>query len=196
MKNEFESLKVNYDGEWKAYPIFYNKKIDSKDLQFIADKIARHFKLSKKPDISIFNYRGSRALKYDNYIKLSMKYGLDFGTLCHELNHFFCWNEQDKQRFSGKPIKRIRHGTKKWNRNLQKLFRYCQKKNFWEQEIVRRNEPIPAKPELTHEELISKTIERFERNCKRYTANIRMYQRKLHKAQLKIGRLRVKMSRI
>jgi len=188
MTKEFETLKVGYYQEDTKYAEFYSRKIALDDLQFISDKVAKHFKL-RKPIISVYGYRISRAFKFGTYIKLSRTYGLNFGTLCHELNHFVCWNEELNKKFSQHPIDRIRHGTKKWNRNLQKLLRYCKKKNFWQDEIARRNAPKPPKPEPTKEDITAKKLRQLEANCKRYQTKLKLYGNKLKKAQKKIARL-------
>jgi hypothetical protein len=188
MTKEFETLKVGYYQEDTKYAEFYSRKIALDDLQFVSDKIAKHFKL-RKPVISVYGYRISRAFKFGSYIKLSRTYGLNFGTLCHELNHFVCWDEITMKKYSQHPIDRIRHGTKKWNRNLQKLLRYCKKKNFWQDEIARRNAPKPPKPEPTKEDIKAKKLRQLEANCKRYQTKLKLYGNKLRKAQKRIARL-------
>jgi len=179
---KFETLKVGYHQENKDYAEFYDKPIALDDLQFISDKIAKHFKI-RKPTVTDYGFRssGGKAFKFGNYIKLSRSCGMNFGTLCHELNHFVCWDEITDKRYSLHPIDRIRHGTKKWNRNLQKLLRYCKKKNFWQDEIARKHTPKPPKPEPSKDELRSKRIELLKSRREAYERRIRLSQNRIKK---------------
>jgi len=183
---KFETLKVGYYQENVKYAEFYSRKIALFDLQFISDKIAKHFKL-RKPTISVYGYRISRAFKFGTYIKLSRSCGLNFGTLCHELNHFVCWNEITMKKYSQHPIDKIRHGTKKWNRNLQKLLRYCKKKNFWQDEIARRHTPKPPKPEPTKDELQNKRLALLKSRKDAYERRIRLSENRIKKLNRQIA---------
>ena len=175
---------VYYINERETFKNAFQKKMNCEEAEIVFEKLCRHFKLHRLyQKVHLHWTSGSRCPKAfgTSAIKLNVDCNT-FGVLCHELAHIKSM---------------MKYGKMGHNKRHQKIMRtmisYCERHNWFEIELQRRLTPRPAKPELTHEELISKTIERLEGNCKRYTIKIRMYQRKLHKAQLKIGRLRAKI---
>ena len=174
-------LKISYRSEWRAYAKFREKKFNRNDAQFIANKIARHFKIPRVR-IVLSGYRISKANYFMNRITLCDD---DFWVLCHEINHFLCHKQEMKL-----GADRIRHGTKKWNRNLQRLLKYCEKHNFWEEELARRNEPKPVKQEPTKDELRSQRIILLENRIKKWNGRMKFYSNKIKKANRSVAGLR------
>jgi hypothetical protein len=172
-------LKVAYGSEWRTYPQ-YKKEISCDNVQFITDKITRHFKL-QDIYVAVAGYRISRAYKFGHRIRLC---SLNFGTLCHEINHFLCWKQQDR-----KGLDEIRHGTKKWNRNLQRLLNYCEKHNYWQEELARRNAPKPIKPEPSKNDLRKQRVILLENRIKKWNSKIKFCSNKIKKANKSIVRL-------
>lgn len=181
---QFERLKVGYHQERDVYTEFADKKLDEEDVQFITNKIARHFKI-KQLYIKLHGNRDSgRAYRFGSRIRVA--YNPSWHVVAHEINHFLIWKKS--------PNKRVRHGTKKWNRSLQRILKYIKKKNFWEQELLDRKqsriEASKSKPEPTVTEIRSKKIEKAEAKMKRYESKIKMYQKKLQKARRSINALK------
>lgn len=184
---EFANLKVGYHEERNEYKEFNDKKIDEEDVQFVTNKIARHFKIRQLYTYAYGNRDSGRAYHFGGRIRVC--YNPSWLTLAHEINHFLAWQ---KYGINGKT--RVRHGTKRWNRFLQKILRYIKKKNFWEQELEERKqkriEASKPKPEPTATEIRSKKIEKAEEKIKRYESKIKRYQNKLKKARRSLNILK------
>ena len=182
-----EMMEVaGYHEEDEVYSEYYNRKISDSDAEYIANKLGRHFKLGSVY-VYFYGYCGSgRAYRFGRRLRLS--HNPSIGLICHEVNHFLCWKIQ-----SMKNLSRIRHGTKKWNRQLQRLLKYCKKKNFWEDELRRKNEPKPVKPEPTKNEIVTMKFLRLQKNLKRYESRIKFYTNKAKKTKRKLFRMHIEV---
>jgi hypothetical protein len=179
---EFGKLTaVGYGEERTAYREFADKTIEERDADFVTNKIARHFKLRQLYVVKRGNNDSGRASS-NGVMRVS--HNPSWLTLAHEVNHFLCWKKYGYRNASGNKI--VRHGTRKWNKELRRILRYIQKKNFWEQELAERKQRIEEaskpKPEPTVSEIRAKKIEKAEQKIKRYESKIKMYQTKLKKA--------------
>jgi hypothetical protein len=182
---EFKNLKISYGGERysKEYKDFFQKKVSEYQACFIVKKLEKHFKLG---GIWVRFYSNDwdsgRASRCRYSIRLCRNPSL--GVICHEVNHFLCWKiERTKQ------CEDIRHGTKKWNRNLQKIFKYCAKKNFWQEEMDRKTAPKPAKPEPTDNELRMQKIQKLEDRKASYERRIKLSENRIKKLNRQIAGL-------
>lgn len=178
---------VYYEKEREIFKEAFDRKMTLEEAEILFEKLCRHFKLNGiYQKVHLYWTSGSRCPKAfgTSAIKLNEDYN-NFGVLCHELAHI---RQRKKYGQTGHNRQHLRV--------MKTIVAYCKRRNWWEQELKERLAPRPTKPEPTQEELIAKTIERLERNCKRYTTKIRMYGNKLRKAQKKIGRLRAKIGKI
>jgi hypothetical protein len=207
-KVQFRTLKVGYRQESYVYAGIFKKKIANDDVTYIADKITRHFKLPKIRFKFSSRKREGGGTAYGDYNLIVLSYNTNFGTLCHEINHFIC-HRIERQ----KGTDRIRHGTKKWNRNFQRIMKYCIKKNYWEGELAERKQARKRqaekfveqikerkisnalksldriKSEPTQEDIKKKKIAEIEGKIKGYQRRIKLYQTKVKKAGKKLKRL-------
>lgn len=185
-KNKMANL-VYYRNERETFKNAFQKKMKYEEAEIVFEKLCRHFKLHRLyQKLHLHWTSGSRCPKAfgTSAIKLNVDCN-NFGVLCHELAHIKSMMKYGKMGHN-----------KRHQRIMRTMISYCEKKNWFEIELQRRLTPKPAKPELTQQEITTKTIERLGLSCKRYQTKIKMYGKKLHKAQLKIGRLRAKMPRI
>jgi hypothetical protein len=210
----FQSLTVGYHEENSAYEEFTKKEIGFDNVQYAVDKLERHFKLRPMTAIhrrnSGWGSGGATAYPNGTIVFRSKDYKIEWLTIAHEVNHFLCWKIQSK-----KQIDKIRHGTKKWNRQLQKILRYIKNRNFWEQEMKdreqrqtekqlkeiedrkkhREEEKIKlafqglTKTKPTKEDKKKQKIAKIEQRIKCYQRKIKLNQTLLKKANKKLKRL-------
>ena len=69
------------------------------------------------------------------------------------------------------------------------MLRYCEKKNWFEEELKRRLTPKPVKLEPTEDEIQAKKIEHLLTLTKKYERKLKLYSTKLKKTQRKLSRL-------
>jgi len=146
--------------------------------EMIVKKLSRHFKLS----IRHVYFHGRRdsgtADKFGRRIRLSQNPSI--GLICHEVNHFLCW----------KKFSNVRHGTRRWCRQLQIILNYAKKKNYWKEEFERRTAPKSKKPEPTKKEIRLKKIERLEASIKRHQTKVKRCTTAIKKANRRVSALK------
>lgn len=170
-------IVIGYHQERRHWKEF-DTKVSSIKAEFIVKKLARHFKLPIRYT-EFYGYRDSgQASKWRGRIRLSNTPSI--GVICHEVNHFLCWKKFGK----------VRHGTKRWCRQLQIIINYVQKKNCWIDEFERRTAPKPIKPKPTKEEIRLKKIERLEASIKRHQTRIKRCTTLIKKANRRISGLK------
>lgn len=172
--------KIHTFAECSKFSEVKEVKLSDVQAEMMVMKLAKHFKLSIRY-VEFYNYRTALAYKWERKIRLW--HNPDVRIICHEVCHFLCWSKF--------PDKQVRHGTKRWYRQLSILTNYAKKKNYWKEEFERRTAPKPVKPEPTKQELRLVVIERLEGNCNRYHTKLKLYSNKLKKAEKKINRLKL-----
>jgi len=124
------AFKLTYLKEDVTYHYLRQKKVSNEHAEKIIKKVARHFKLGK---ISA-EFRGQvdrgRAFSYREIIKMSWSPSLLI--IAHELNHFLIWKRY--------PSKHVNHGSKKWLRSLKRVIDYCEKNDWWKDEMLKTEE--------------------------------------------------------
>ncbi|CAK0770693.1 hypothetical protein CCP3SC1AL1_520002 [Gammaproteobacteria bacterium] len=204
---QFRTLKVGYHNESFVYAGIYRKKIANNNVQYLTDKITRHFKIASIR--VVFHTRMTRGSASYYSRRITLPYNTNFGTLCHEINHFLCWKK------FGIGDNKARHGTKRWNRALQRIMKYCVGKNFWEQDLKdrekarqqrqlkeielnkkQREEAIirdalkgMEKLKPTKEEKQKQKRVEIEQKIKGFQRRTKLYQTKIKKLQKKLKRL-------
>jgi hypothetical protein len=155
-----------------------NKRLTEAEAEIVVKKLTRHFKLGEVDLDFTSGNRYSRGGRWKITINLNQ---LDFHTICHELAHTY-------------QLKRLgfksgdRWHTKKHLRIVKRMMHYCQKKNWFEQELNKRLTPKPLKPELTKEELKQQKIQRTK-------DNIRAWESKLKRAENRLKKLKRQLVR-
>lgn len=171
---------IYYKVEKVEFTKAFQRELEVSEAEIIFKKLLRHFKLrpvglkwtSGRNHPSCSSWRIVLNVDYNNY-----------GTLCHEIAHLYQF-QYPKYRGNGT------FHNKKHKRVMARMVRYCEKRNWFEDELKRRLAFKEPKPEPTKEELKLKTIVRLENNCKRYQTKIKLYSNKLEKAQKQIVKLK------
>ena len=159
---------------WKEF----DTKVSNAQAELIVKKLAKHFKLTIRYT-EFYGYRDSgQASKWRGRIRLSNAPSI--GVICHEVNHFLCWKKFNK----------VRHGTKRWCRQLQIIINYVQKKNCWIDEFKRRTAPKLIKPEPTKKELRLQRVKLLEERKQRYEKKIRLAENRIKKINRQIAGLK------
>lgn len=172
---------VYYKNEKETFKTAFQRKIKCNETYILLDKLAKHFKLGAVRLLWTSGCRKPKAIGNWTII-LNCDYN-SFGILCHELAHL-----KHHQRYlkSG-------HNKKHW-RIMKTMIAYCERKNWFADELARRLAPKPIKAPQTKDELRLKLIACLQDNCKRYQTKIKLYGHKLKKAQKKITRLDIGVS--
>ncbi len=119
-----------YLEEDQRYRNLREEKVSEKHAEIIAKKVSRHYKLGVKSVKFFGNVDSGHAWKFYDMIKISHNPSLL--VVAHELNHFLIWKKY--------PNRHVNHGSKKWQRCLQRIIDYCEKKNWWKEELGHRAE--------------------------------------------------------
>ena len=172
--------------EERQYWDEYNSKVSNEESRIIVMKLAKHFKLSIRNVYFHGNRDSGTAYCFGGKIRLSNNPSI--GIISHEVCHFLCWKKFGTRDFNGK--KATRHGTKKWCRQMQIIFNYAKKKNYWKEELKRRIAPKKPKPESTALEIRLKKIEKLEAGIKRHQTKIKRCSTLIKKNNRKISALK------
>jgi hypothetical protein len=163
-------MKLAYLKEDERYPMI-NRPISNEHAEKIIRKVSRHFKLNVK-NIKFRNLTSSsgRASWFCN--KITLNNSPTLLVVAHELNHFLVWKKY-------LPDRKVNHGGKRWLRCLERIIKYCDKKNWWIDEMgmieKRKNKILEEETERksyekTPEyklELINDSIKKWESKRKR-----------------------------
>ena len=167
---------IYYKNEKEVFKTAFEKKISIKEAEIIFKKLCRHYKLG---DVFLKWTSGCRRPKAFSDWKVLLNVDNNtIGILCHEVAHI----KHHRKYCKGG------HNKKHW-KIMKGMIDYCEKKNWFEDELAKRLAPKPIKIELTKDEIKIREIIRLQDNCKRYQTKIKRYGNKLKKAQKKIVRL-------
>jgi len=167
--------KIGYYEErnhWKEFDI----KVSNEHAKMIVKKLARHFKL--RIYYIYFHGRNDTGTAW-NSGNMRLSQNPSVGVICHEVNHFLCWKKYGK----------VRHGTKRWCRQLQIIINYCRKKDFWKSEYERRTTP-KLKIEPSKKEIRLRKIGKLEVSVKRHKTKIKRCTTLVKKAERRISALK------
>lgn len=167
---------IYYQKENEAFKDAFGRQMDWKESEMVYPKLCRHFKLRRVR----LEWTSGRNHPSCASWRITLNYNWNnFGILCHELAHLFMYQK----------IGKGGHNKKHW-RVMKRMICYCQKKNWFEEELKRRTEPKPVKPDPTKEEIRLKKIERFERGIKRHQTKIKRCTTLIKKNNRRIAHLR------
>ena len=171
---------VYYMKERQDFKNAFEKKMSINEAEIVFAKLVKHYKFGRS--VTLTWTSGSRHPKAFCGIFSRIVLNIDcnsFGVLCHELAHI-------------KYYKKFRKGghNKRHFKIMKGMIAYCERKNWFEDELKRRLAPKPIKPEPTKDELQQQKIAKAEVKVKRYKMKIKMYQKKLIKTERILIRLR------
>ena len=170
---------IFYQKERQLFQEAFQTTVSDGDIQFIANKIVRHFKISSRNiQIDIYGYRN--AMAYYNYIRLP--HNPSFGFICHELAHIH------QRRKDGN----TKH-TKKLMTIIKRFVNYCTRQNFWKAELEKRNQP---KPKITKQQILQKKLRNEHKMIKKMKTRIKRLQTCLKKRQKREKRYNKKLRMI
>jgi len=118
-----------YMKERKLFPTAYKLRVSDEEAIKIAKKLKRHFKI---PGFSITFYNSHKNTdrgKCLNPWLIRLAHSPSVGTICHELAHLY-----NRQHYGN------------WNHNnrllrtLRMLIGYCERKNYWNSDILLEEE--------------------------------------------------------
>jgi len=147
-----------YRDEKLKFPDAFNKPLSCQEIGIIFKKLCRHFKINPRLQFG----RGSNA--NGCRVQLSNKWGKNLGILCHELAHAYT---DIKFHF-------VKHNKKMW-KIMVRMIRYCEKNNYWQEELQRRLTPKPINPEPTKDEIRLEKIEKKKQALIRYEKKLKYY---------------------
>jgi hypothetical protein len=165
-----------YEWEWQEFKDAWDIKLSTTETKIIFDKLIRHFKLNCR--LYFKNGRSGNANRWC----VKVPYRTPLGLLLHEISHVRNYQKYDNKGHN-----------KKLKRTIRTIYNYCKKRNFWQEEIARRTEIKPPKPQPTpiekQEKKIAKRKADLERYHKRLKYFTKLYSNKIKKANRSISSL-------
>lgn len=171
---------VYYSKEKEEFKKAFTRELSVETAEMTYKKLCRHFKLR---EVRLEWTSGRNHPRCSSWRVLLNSSWNNFGVLCHELAHLF-----SHQKFHS-----FGHNKKHW-KIMKRMIYYCEKKNWFEEELERRTEIKEPKPELTKKEIRLKKIESLELAIKNATkkqeARIKRTQNLIKKNNRKISALK------
>ena len=148
-------------------------------IYLVVKKLYKHFKLGY-PNLEITS--GNRYSRCGSTRIVINRDSANYGTIAHEVAHAL-------------DLKKNGHGgrwhDKKHKRQMKIILNYLKRKNYFEEEIIRRVTPKPPKPEPTKVEVRDNKIELAQQKVLRYEKIVRMYTKKLQKSRKSLNMLKL-----
>lgn len=172
---------VYYEKENQEFNYGFSKKFrDKKEANLIYSKLVRHFKLKKVN----LEWTSGRNHPCCNGWKVMLNIDRnDFGVLCHEIAHLYQF-QYPKYKGNGT------FHNKKHRKIMNRMVHYCQKKNWFEEELERRTIPKEPKSEPSKEELRQTKIKKLDESTKKCLSKIKRYQNLIKKNNRRITHLK------
>lgn len=155
----------------------YDKQLNHKETEIVFQKLLRHFKL--RGWIKFTNRVGGGSCGRSGRVKL--RWNTNFGVLCHEVAHLYEFTKHGGSRHA-----------KRHKRIMARIIRYCQKKQWWADEVVARLAPKPVKVVTAEEKktaLILQRQQQISRYEKRLAYFVKLYKNKIGKAKRSLAAL-------
>lgn len=169
--------EIYYKKENIEFKEAFEIKLCMETARMVYKKLCRHFKLRR---VSLQWTSGCVRPKCSSWRVLLNMSNNTFGVLCHEVGHLYQFQ---------KP--KYKQGHNKWHRKIMKrMVSYCEKKDWFKEELERRTKPKEPKPEPTPIELRLKKIERLEQGIKRHSTKIKRCQTLIKKNNRRISALK------
>ena len=113
-----------YTKERERFPEAFNCVVSDEEAHAVVKKLKRHFKV---PLLWVKFWSRKRQTGHAKELGVCLPHNPSIGVICHELAHI-----HNKHKYGN-----WRH-DKKLMTTLAQFVRYCQKKNYWQQEPRRR----------------------------------------------------------
>lgn len=169
-----------YQQEREQFPEEHSRHLKDAEAEIIFKKLCRHFKLGNAK--LIFDNRGNHGgYNWGKGWHIQINHSPNLLDFLHEMAHIFHCRYRRKQ---GE-----HYHNKKFNRVVKRFVNYCRKKNYWQEEIIKRTAPKPPKPEPTKEEIRMRKTKKVREKFKRYESKIKLYTTKLNKAKRSLAAL-------
>lgn len=163
-----------YQQERKDFPEPQAKTLTCKGVEIVVKKLSRHFKLG---NIDVEFTSGRNYSKGSRYrVRINMSNMNNFLVVCHELAHVYqlrILNFQSGDRWHGKVHNKI----------MKRMIHYCEKKNWFQEEIEKRLQPRAPKPEPSKDEIRAKELIKLQEKIVGYEKKILFYTKKMRKAK-------------
>jgi len=160
-----------YQKERKLFPEEAIMRVSDKRAEIIFRKLERHFIDSRRYPFGLRFYGNGGGSCGSWGIRLPHNPTILF--ICHELSHRIHQIKYGSTK---------RHHTKKLMTIIKRLITYCQKKNYWKEEIERRMTPKPEplpKLEPTKLQIMEAKLGKETLAVKRMKERIKATQRKM-----------------
>lgn len=159
-----------YQKEREVFKFAWDRKLDTSEARIVFDKLCRHYKIDPFLDWT----SGRNHPKAWGTYKVRLNYDfLNFGIICHELGHIFA-NKKYGNGVAG-------HTKKHWN-IMKRMISYCEKKQWFAEELARRT-AIKIPKQVNPIEEKQKELIKAQEKIIKYEKKIMFYQRKLAKAR-------------
>jgi len=142
-----------YEKEDKKYSHLSEQNIKDEQAERIVKKVSRHFKLNAN-HVVFKNLHTHGGLASRIWNTITMIHCPNLLIVAHELNHFMLWKKY--------PNRKVKHGSKKWFWNLERIIRYCERKNWWRDEEKR----LAEQTQKTFEKRLGKEAYKKTPECK------------------------------
>lgn len=159
-----------------------NLHVTNKHAILIAKKLAKHFKLYDRP----INFYGHNDNARISTWRMTLSNNPSVHCVCHEICHALCW-----KKFKGEDI---RHGTKKWIRQLAIVENYCKKKNYWLDTFEKKKQQQHIAYEKKLERQAYKKTKEYELECVK--KKIKQWQNKVKRAENRLKKLNRRLARL
>jgi predicted SprT family Zn-dependent metalloprotease len=123
------SHQNEYSFENHIFNELLRKETSEEHARKIIAKVARHFKLGKIQVVFFGESGGLAHLGWNQRIRLP--HHSNHELVAHELAHFLAYKKYRRK---------VRHGSRKWIRSVERVIRYCESKGWWENELTRLQE--------------------------------------------------------
>ena len=171
---------VYYRKEDEEFKEAMHKAMSEEEAGIIYPKLCRHFKL-RQVRLEWTSGRNHPCCS-DWKVCLNRDWNT-FGNLCHEVAHLYQF-QYPKYKGNGK------WHNKKHRRVMKRMINYCQKKNWFTDELNRRTAPKQIKPEPSKEALRQQKIQRLEESTLRCMSKIKRYQNLVRKINRRVAHLK------
>lgn len=161
------------------------KRLTSDEAEIIFTKLKSHYKLPPKYHLRFTDRLRSCSGRCNYWGRILLRWKTDLHTLCHEVAHAIDFTEDGIR-------KHKRYHSKKFYRLVSRVCLYCVNHNFWTDELKKRLEPKPIKPEPTESESRLIRIKKKQDDLLRYEKKLKYYT-KLYTNKIKRARRSIVM---
>lgn len=173
---------IYYSNEREEFKEEYQRKLpNTESTKIVIKKLLRHFKLW---DVNIeFTSGRNNSCAGRSKIRINQETMNNFAVICHEVAHTY---QAKKEGFETAD----HWHTKKHKKIMKRMLNYCKKNGWFENEIKRRTEIKPERPEPSKDEVRKKKIEVLEKRILDCERKIKRNENLIKKNRRRIASLR------